>query len=152
MVQEALGWDGSDARSRIVSTVMTLLLPAFLVFVQYTDPASGAVQPAWRAVWPVFGATNQLLAALALLSITVWLKRTGRSWIFAAAPMLFMLLMTMSALVMLIAQDGPVITRTISAALFVLGLMVAVEAAKAFRLQEVGPEPVTLKAAAAGGD
>jgi carbon starvation protein len=152
VVQEAFGWDRNDSRSRIVATVMTLLLPAFLVFVQYTDPVSGAMQPAWRAVWPVFGATNQLLAALALLSITVWLKRTGRAWLFAAAPMAFMLLMTMSALVMLIAQDGAVIIRTISAALFVLGVMVAVEAAKAFRLQEVGPEPVTIRAAAASGD
>jgi carbon starvation protein len=147
VVQEAFGWDKNDARSRVVATVLTLILPAFLVFVQYTDPVTGAVQPAWRAVWPVFGATNQLLAALALLAVTVWLKRTGRTWLFAGLPMVFMLAMTMSALVMLTIQEGPMIIRGISIALFTLGLMLTVEAARAFWLREVGPEPVTLKPA-----
>ena len=147
VVQEAFGWEKNDAKSRVVATVMTLTLPAFMVFVQYTDPVTGAVQPAWRAVWPVFGATNQLLAALALLAVTVWLKRTGRTWLFAGLPMVFMLAMTMSALVMLTIQEGPMIIRGISIALFTLGLMLTVEAARAFWLQEMGPEPVTLKPA-----
>jgi carbon starvation protein len=150
VVQEAFEWDKNDARSRVVATVLTLLLPAFMVFVQYTDPVTGAVQPAWRAVWPVFGATNQLLAALALLAVTVWLKRTGRTWLFAGLPMAFMLAMTMSALVMLTLQEGPMIIRGISIALFALGLMLSIEAARAFWLEEVGPEPVTLKQAMAG--
>ena len=152
VVQEAVGWDKNDAKSRLVSTVLTLVLPAILVFMTYTDPVTGQTLPAWRAVWPVFGATNQLLAALALLAVTVWLKRTGRTWAFAGAPMAFMLLMTMSALALLILQEGPLIIRVISSALFVLGLMLAVEAARAFRLAELGPEPVTLKPAGAGGD
>jgi carbon starvation protein len=142
IVQEALGWGKND----------TLILPAILVFISYTDPVTGQTLPAWRAVWPVFGATNQLLAALALLAITVWLKRTGRTWGFAGAPMAFMLVMTMSALALLILQEGPIIIRVISIALFVLGLMLAVEAARAFRLSELGPEPVTLKPAEALGD
>jgi carbon starvation protein len=152
VVQEAFGWDKNDAKSRLVSTLATLVLPAILVFMSYTDPVTGQTLPAWRAVWPVFGATNQLLAALALLAVTVWLKRTGRTWAFAGVPMAFMLVMTMSALVLLILQDGPLIIRVISSALFVLGLMLSVEAARAFRLVELGPEPVTLKPAGAGGD
>jgi hypothetical protein len=40
----------------------------------------------------------------------------------------------------------------ISAALFVLGLLLAVEAARAFGLEELGPEHVTLKPVGAGGD
>ena len=152
VVQEAFAWDKNDAKSRLVSTIATLVLPAILVFMTYADPVTGQTLPAWRAVWPVFGATNQLLAALALLAITVWLKRTGRAWAFAGIPMAFMLVMTMSALVLLILQDGPLIIRAISSALFVLGLMLSVEAARAFRLAELGPEPVTLKPAGAGGD
>jgi carbon starvation protein len=152
VVQEASGWDKNDAKSRVVATLLTLALPAFLVFATYTDPVTGQVQPAWRAVWPVFGATNQLLAALALLAITVWLKRTSRVWAFAAAPMAFMLLMTMSALVLLVRQEGPPIIRVISTALFVLGLALSIEAFRAFRLSELGPEPVTLRPAEAGGD
>jgi carbon starvation protein len=152
VVQEAFGWDANDTRSRVVATALTLVLPGLLVFAKYPDPVSGQMQAAWRAVWPVFGATNQLLAALALLAVTLWLKRTGRTWAFAGLPMAFMLVMTMSALAMLIMQEGPVIIRGLSVALFALGLMLSVEAARAFRLEELGPEPVTLKPAAAGGD
>jgi carbon starvation protein len=151
-VQEAFAWDRNDARSRLIATIVTLALPGFLVFVTYTDPATGQVLPAWRAIWPVFGATNQLLAALALLAITVWLKRTGRTWAFAGIPMAFMLVMTMTALAMLIWRNGLTLIGVISAALFVLGLLLAVEAARAFGLEELGPEHVTLKPVGAGGD
>ncbi len=152
VVQEALGWDKNDARGRLWATVLTLILPGALVFMTYTDPGTGQVLPAWRAVWPVFGATNQLLAALALLAVTVWLKRTGRSWAFAGVPMGFMLIMTMSALALLITQYGLSLIGVISTALFVLGLMLSIEAARAFRLDVLGPEPITLKPAEAVGD
>jgi len=152
VVQEAFEWEKNEARSRLYATLLTLVLPGVLVFMTYTDPASGQVLPAWRAVWPVFGATNQLLAALALLAVTVWLKRTGRTWAFAGLPMAFMLVMTMTALAMLIARHGFSLIGVIASALFVLGLLLAVEAARAFRLRELGPEPVTLKPAEAMGD
>lgn len=152
VVQEALGWEQNEPRGRLYATLLTLLLPATLVFMTYTDPASGQVLPAWRAVWPVFGATNQLLAALALLAVTVWLKRTGRTWAFAGLPMAFMLVMTMTALGMLILRHGPSLIGLIATALFLLGLLLAVEAARAFRLRELGPEPVRLKPAEAMGD
>ncbi len=152
VVQEALGWGKNDARQRVAATLFTLLLPAVLVFMTYTDPVTGQALPAWRAVWPVFGATNQLLAALALLAVTVWLKRTGRTWLFAGLPMAFMLMMTMSALALLIGRNGFSLIGIISSVLFILGLILAVEAARAFRLDELGPEPVVLKPAEAGGD
>ncbi len=152
VVQEAFGWDKNDARSRMWATILTLLLPGALVFMTYSDPVTGQVLPAWRAVWPVFGATNQLLAALALLAVTVWLKRTGRVWAFAGVPMAFMLVMTMSALALLITQYGLSLIGVISSALFVLGLMLTVEATRAFRLDVLGPEPITLKPVEAVGD
>ncbi|MEE8551391.1 MAG: carbon starvation CstA family protein [Gemmatimonadota bacterium] len=152
VVQEALGWDGTDTKTRLWATLITLALPGALVFVTYSDPATGQVLPAWRAVWPVFGATNQLLAGLALLAVTVWLKRTGRQWAFAALPMAFMLVMTMTAIVILIAQNGLSLLGMIASALFVLGVLLAIEAARAFRLKELGPEPVTLRPAGAMGD
>ncbi len=152
VVQEALGWDANDMKTRLRATLITLALPGALVFVTYSDPATGQVLPAWRAVWPVFGATNQLLAGLALLAVTVWLKRTGRQWAFAALPMAFMLVMTMTAIVILIVQNGFSLLGMIASALFVLGVLLAIEAARAFRLKELGPEPVTLRPAGAMGD
>jgi carbon starvation protein len=145
VVQEAFSWATNDPKNRLLATLATLALPAVLVFMTYTDPVTGAAMPAWRAVWPVFGATNQLLAALALLAVTLWLKRTGRTWLFAGLPMAFMLVMTMSALVLLIGQNGFSLIGVISSVLFILGLTLTVEAARAFRLDELDPEKVVLK-------
>jgi carbon starvation protein len=62
-------------------------------------------------LWPVFGATNQLLAALALTVITLWLVKNGKPAVYTLLPMLFMLLMTMSAMVLqlkdFLLRDSP---------------------------------------------
>jgi carbon starvation protein len=50
-------------------------------------------------LWPLFGAANQLLAALALLVLTVYLVRQNRPAIITCIPMLFMLVMTGWAMV-----------------------------------------------------
>ena len=49
-------------------------------------------------LWPLFGATNQLLAGLSFLVITLYLWRRGRAIWFLAIPMLFMLVMPMWAM------------------------------------------------------
>jgi carbon starvation protein len=139
--QEFLSLDNRDARVRWAATGATLALPALLLFVTLTDAAGNPI-PAWRAVWPVFGATNQLLAGLALLVATVWLKRTGRPYLFTAVPMTFMIGMTMTALWMLIDGAGFSLIGTISASLFVLGLLLIFEAVRALRAPAVPPEPV----------
>ncbi|MDZ7607566.1 MAG: carbon starvation protein A [Cyclobacteriaceae bacterium] len=90
---------------RYISTVATLLLPLAFSLVTFHD-ANGVVIPAWKAIWPVFGATNQLLAGLALLVVYVWQKRKGKKVVFIALPMVFMLGMTLWALVQLIYQSG----------------------------------------------
>ncbi len=51
-------------------------------------------------LWPLFGATNQLLAGLALLVVAVWLKRQGRPVGFIIPPTLIMLFLPMLALVL----------------------------------------------------
>ncbi|MBU4488778.1 MAG: carbon starvation protein A [Candidatus Omnitrophica bacterium] len=52
----------------------------------------------WAKIWPIFGATNQLIAALALLVITVWLLRRKKNVYYAAIPGAFMLITTVAAL------------------------------------------------------
>ncbi len=51
----------------------------------------------WVFLWQLFGASNQLLAALSLLLVTLWLKSTGRNPAFAGIPMLFMYVTTIAA-------------------------------------------------------
>ncbi|ADI14145.1 carbon starvation CstA family protein [Truepera radiovictrix] len=49
-------------------------------------------------IWPLFGATNQLLAGLTLLVITVFLRKLGRPTIYTLLPMVFLVVMTVMAL------------------------------------------------------
>lgn len=51
----------------------------------------------WVYLWQLFGAANQLLAALSLLLVTVWLRSVGRSTAFAGIPMVFMYVTTIAA-------------------------------------------------------
>ncbi len=123
----------SGKRSRLLGTISSLALPTLFVFITLTD-AQGNPIPAWRAIWPVFGATNQLLAGLALLVITIWLKQKGRSALFTFVPMLFMITMTLWALVILIVSGNTTgIVRGIAVVLFVLAAILVVQAFRAFR-------------------
>ena len=49
-------------------------------------------------LWPLFGTSNQLLAGISLLLVTIWLKRKGRGIIYTLIPMLFLLFMTLWAM------------------------------------------------------
>jgi carbon starvation protein len=89
--------------------------------------ASGNIIPAWQAIWPVFGATNQLLAGLALLVVFVWLKKKGKNTFFILIPMLFMLFMTIWALIQLLYQSGFTIIGSISLILLALSIILIIE-------------------------
>jgi carbon starvation protein len=52
----------------------------------------------WIYLWQLFGASNQLMAALSLLIVSLWLKSVGRSPRYAFWPMLFMYITTMAAI------------------------------------------------------
>jgi carbon starvation protein len=56
----------------------------------------------WRAIWPLFGSANQLLAALALLAVTIWLRNKKSANWFVRYPMYFMYVMTNCALLILL--------------------------------------------------
>lgn len=99
IIQELTGWKGWFGR--IFATVLTGGLPIFLMMITLKD-ATGAPIPAWKVFWQTFGASNQLLAALALIGITVWLKNTSKNakaWIVTFVPAVVMFLMSSWALV-----------------------------------------------------
>jgi len=82
-------------RSRIgaaLATLATLLLP--LIFMLSTKEKS------YLVAWPIFGTSNQLLASLTLLAISVWMKKSGKNALIAIIPAIFMLIMTLWALVL----------------------------------------------------
>lgn len=88
LLQELFGWPG-----RLGALVATLLTVAPAV---YFVAAGG--QGAWTKFWTLFGASNQLLAALTLLVLTTWLRRQGQSGLFTLLPMLFVATITVWAL------------------------------------------------------
>jgi carbon starvation protein len=77
---------------RFLGTVVTLGIPAYFLM--------GATGDAWKTYWLVFGTSNQLLAGLTLLGITVWLIQSKKSAWFVALPMVFLIATTMTSLVM----------------------------------------------------
>ena len=63
--------------------------------------ATGASGKGALTLWPLFGAVNQTLAALALIIITLYLQtKGGAKWMFAGFPALFMAIMTIWAVTM----------------------------------------------------
>lgn len=124
LIEELFSWR-SEA-SRYLGTALALSLPCILVFQQFPG-ADGTLQPAWKAIWPLFGATNQLLAALALLTFVVYLKASKVGYRFALLPALVMIVMPMTALALMVEKFG--ITTLLggtSACMFVLGLFLMV--------------------------
>lgn len=98
VIQELTGWKGRWGSW--AATAATLAVPLGAVFMTFQDP-SGKSVPLWKVFWPAFGASNQLLAALTLTGITVWLKKEGRPWLITALPAAFMSLVTLSSLVVI---------------------------------------------------
>ena len=75
-------------RNMHVSSIISMALTAALVLTGI-----------WVYLWQMFGASNQLMAALSLLVVAVWLKSENRNPTFAVVPMIFMYVTTLAATV-----------------------------------------------------
>lgn len=56
-------------------------------------------------LWPLFGTSNQLLAGISLLLISIWLKKQDISMIYTLIPMVFLVFMTLWAMVQQVVFD-----------------------------------------------
>ncbi|MEM4409129.1 MAG: carbon starvation CstA family protein, partial [Candidatus Caldarchaeum sp.] len=90
VLQELFGW--KDRLGSWLATGATVGLPlAYILF------APGDGRPLWQVFWGLFGASNQLLAALTLLGLTVWLwRRYNARWAFLITGGPFLWMFTMS--------------------------------------------------------
>jgi carbon starvation protein len=112
--------------NKYVATIATLIVGYLLAILGYAS------------IWPLFGSANQLLAALALISCAVFLKKTKRQGWMLWGPMIIMLAVTFTALVFTLIQktgriaDGSFtfgadgLQLIFAALLLLLGIMVAV--------------------------
>jgi len=80
--------------NRYVATIITVVAGGAL-----------ALSGTWSAIWPIFGASNQLLAGLALLGATAWLAHLGKKYTVTMYPMIFMIIVTVVALLTMVFQN-----------------------------------------------
>lgn len=107
----------------------------------------------WRQFWVLFGTSNQLLAALTLLGITVWLYKSGKRYWYTLAPMVFVMVITLCALVLQIGAgvkvlntglgfDSTALNGTVSFMLLMLAIVFIVEALRSVQGTPEAGEPV----------
>lgn len=58
----------------------------------------------WKIIWPIFGSANQLLAALSLIVVSIWLSNKSKKFWFAIIPAIFMMITSSVSLLMLLFQ------------------------------------------------
>ncbi len=105
IVEELTGW--KTKAGKYFATGISIIVPLLFVTSTMNDAAGNPI-PAWKVFWNIFGACNQMLAALALIGITVWLYKTAKNkyaWIVAFAPAVWMFLMSNWAFLVLM-RDG----------------------------------------------
>ncbi|HEY9422483.1 MAG TPA: carbon starvation CstA family protein [Thermoanaerobaculia bacterium] len=141
LLQELLGWKGKAGA--VAGTLATVVAPGLLLFF--------AGEGMWQKFWTLFGASNQLLAALTLLAVTVWLHQARRRIAFTLLPMCFVLTITLWALGKLAwsnlqATEGfdvELLNGVASALLILLALYLAISAiVKLRRERGAGAVPV----------
>ena len=124
--------------NRWIATTFVVITAAGLAF------ATGADGKGAMKLWPLFGTANQLLAAMALLVVTLYLKsKGGLKFIVTALPCLVMLVITNWAMVkneILFLTNEKYsgekwLLSTIGAGIFVLALWMTIEALMAFWLR-----------------
>jgi carbon starvation protein len=137
IVQELFRWP--TRFGAWVGTLLTVALPVY--FVAFAPPGS------WVRFWTLFGASNQLLAALTLLAISVWLHQRRQKVAYTLIPMLFVLVTTLYALARLTianftaAAADPVamVNGITSAALIALAIYLVFRAIARVRAERAVP-------------
>jgi len=87
LIQESLGEKVPIFKNKYIVTV-TVIFAAYLI---------GATD-GWQKIWPIFGATNQLIAAVALFVVATWLMAVKKPTQYVLYPAIFMVITTIGAL------------------------------------------------------
>lgn len=111
----ATAWGSPTVAKKHPATIIAVGTALFLAF--YNGSGKGAL-----TLWPLFGATNQLLAGLALLVVSIYLGRKKVSMVYTGIPMVFMIVMTGWAMMLNIQK----FYNTSNWLLFIIGLSVFV--------------------------
>ncbi|MDE3077763.1 MAG: hypothetical protein KGJ86_20270, partial [Chloroflexota bacterium] len=142
-LSEGLGERSPIFRNVHFNTLLSMVL-AFLLNITGT----------FIYIYQLFGASNQLMASLSLIVVTIWLASTKRNPSYTGLPAIFMYITTMAATLVTIynlfntivikssnglAVGGALITIVIAAIIFVAAIMIGVDALRAYRRNTEAP-------------
>jgi carbon starvation protein len=119
-----------------LSTLLAVGLIGFFALLKAPDPVTGKLKSVGALLWQLFGASNQLLAALSLLVVSLYLRSLGRPTLYTLLPMCLMLVATLTALVIGMqgfAAKGNTLLLGVSAVIFALAVWLVGEAVVAWR-------------------
>lgn len=136
----------------LLAAGVTAGVPLAVLLAPSSAPGTGT--PTYMLFWTLFGTANQLLAALTLLGICVWLRKQGRRTWFVFFPMLFVMTITLSALAVQIftgvrsvvvsglGARPEVLNALVGVALLALAITFIVEGTRAARRARPTPDAV----------
>ena len=84
--------------NRYFATLIAVLPAMLMAFWNITDPGTGAVKQAGWILWPIFGASNQMLAALTLMVLTLYYWIRKKPILPLLIPMVIIMIVTFTAL------------------------------------------------------
>jgi carbon starvation protein len=128
--------------NRYTASLLACAAIAMFAFYQVNGQAAGLV------LWQLFGTTNQLMAGLALLAVTLYLLQRGKPIVYTAVPMFFMLVSTMLAMVEKLGDfwnSRDWLLLITGGILFVIAVWLAIEALAAVRRYRGKPPLTTLE-------
>jgi len=133
VVQETLGKKVAFFSNRFIAAALGLALAYYL--------CRGGN---WKILWPLFGASNQLVAALALMVVTAYFLAFKRPTAYTFIPALFMTVTTEAALVYqlfwVFLPGGQWVLSLVAVFLMLLGFLVAYEVFRKFRMSVHRPK------------
>lgn len=126
------------ATNRYLATSIVVVLAGLLL-----------VSGEFTTLWPIFGSANQLLAALALLAIAVWLIKNQVTPTFVLVPMFFMFAVTLSSLMLFAIanfEKGIYVLSAIAGLLFLLSIVLIWFARQSLKKEMSRPDRLLKKA------
>ncbi|HEY9205841.1 MAG TPA: carbon starvation CstA family protein [Candidatus Methanoperedens sp.] len=103
----------------------------------------------WIYIWVLFGGSNQLMAGLSLMIITLWLLETKKGWMISGIPGVFMIITTIAALGYASYQSltktpvapGNIVAGAIGVVLIIAALIMCIDIYRAFKKRKTNTNP-----------
>ena len=87
-------------QNRYIATACTVVPAMILTMWSIPDPVTGSMKQSAWVLWPIFGASNQMLAALTLMILTLYFWQRKKPVLPLLIPMIFIMVITFTSLIL----------------------------------------------------